>query len=135
MVCVCLYMCDINWNDLLALHAGMYVIYYMHRYATMQRMRVLQIYLSQASHLAELRPSISGNRISRGIFSRKIAVEQCSRKVVWGKGEIILDSVQLASDSRVVWPLGCKSKNNHLNKNTRGQIYSRLRCHFNQNHS
>ena len=52
MVCVCLYMCDIN--DLLALHAGMYVIYYMHRYATMQRMRVLQIYLSQASHLAEL---------------------------------------------------------------------------------
>ena len=30
-------------------------------------------------------------------------------QVVWGKGEIILDSVQLASDSRVVWPLGCKS--------------------------
>ncbi len=54
-------------------------------------------------------------------FSRKIAVEH-ERKVVWGKGEIILDSVQLASDSRVVWPLGCKSKNNHLNKNTRGQI-------------
>lgn len=40
---------------------------------------------------------------------QSISSKLLTLQVVWGKGEIILDSVQLASDSRVVWPLGCKS--------------------------
>lgn len=36
-------------------------------------------------------------------LSRNLYVLEEGQKVVWGKGEIILDSVQLASDSRVVW--------------------------------